>query len=182
MVMVSRLLPAALVLAMLLFGCQQPKEEIGFSFTYLVTSQDGKSAESRFADSVSVPRNSAYFHIRANITNSGNTTHYLKVLDQEAGPYRTTLPLYARVRVNGIERDWRALDWAGTIGAGEVGKEGERLIPFAPGEERGLEAPVFFFNEKNVGASPAKTELLIEIVNASGSAIGEKTITVILTG
>ncbi len=173
---------AALVLLILLFGCLKPEgKEVAFSFTYRIIGPGGVQ-EGSMGDSVIAPRNAGYFHIRMNITNLGNETHYLRVLDQEAGEYKTTLPIYSRERVNGAGRDWRALDWAGAMGIGSVEREEERLVPFAPGEEKSLEAPIFFFNEKTAGTVPQKTELSIEIVNASGSVIGEKTITITLTG
>ncbi|MFH0818161.1 MAG: hypothetical protein V1909_06040 [Candidatus Micrarchaeota archaeon] len=167
---------------LLLLGCIGPEEkQAEFALNYKIIGPDGVASEGAFGDTTSVPKNSAYFHIRATLTNVGNVTHYLRVLDQEAGPYKTSLPLYARVEVNGLTRDWRKLNWSGTMGIEKIERESERLVSFAPGEKKELEAPIFFFNGNTVGELSGKTALFIEIVNASGNIIGEKSIMITLT-
>ncbi len=163
-------IPIALLL---LFGCPKPEEKVDFKLGYLLIDADGQKTEGTFDDSISFPRDSTYFHIRANITSRDSITNYLKVLDQKYDIYEMRVPLYSEEAINGADRSW----------TGVTGLEGgtESLVPLEPGIEKSLEQPVFFFNQVVGPGMPGRMELRMEIVNASGSVLGTKIIPVTIT-
>ncbi len=174
--------PLALIaIILLLCGCLGEKQKTEFSFTYLILGQDNKTTQGTFTDSISFPHDAVYFQIRVNITNNDNITHYLKVLDQESGAYSTRLPIYSEETVNGITRDWRNIGWTESMGSPPAKDLKESLVPFVPGEEKSVEAPVFFYNQITSPQLLANNELVIKIVNASGTVLGERTISIQVT-
>ncbi|MFH1470246.1 MAG: hypothetical protein ABIF01_00700 [Candidatus Micrarchaeota archaeon] len=176
---------AFLAFLVLLFGClDYSADKTKLSFSYRAIGSDGSVREGTVPDSgvISIPKDSIYFHARANITNIGNRTYSLRVLDQKSGPYETTLPLYVRVELNGIERDWRKIGWTETLGISRVEWEGERLVELKPGEERAVEAPLFFFNSNTFGSLAYKNGIIVTVLDSEGNSIGGRGLTLVLEG
>jgi hypothetical protein len=165
----------AILLAALIFGCTQPIEQkIEFTLDYARISEENTTVRGPVFDEISFPRDSVYFHIRANITSKDNITHYLRVLDQSAGLFGARLPVYSKISLNGIDQRW--VDRTGIM----TGIE--ETVVLEPGVVKPLEQPVFFFNQNISERIPPVVKLRLEIVNASGTVLGYKEVLVTISG
>ena len=172
---ISRAFPIAVLLGFLLiFGCLQKQEDkVDIKLSYMLIERENNITEGLLNDSISFPRHSVYFHIRANITSRENITHYLQVVDQTQDPYIVRLPLYSHETINGISRRWEGITG--------IQNGTELLVPLEPRVEKPLEQPVFFFNQVVGPGIPAQNELTITLVNASGHSLGTRKIKITIT-
>ncbi len=155
------------VLFLFMFGCTEEELDIvEFDFGYLLMNKDNVTTEGPVMGSITFPRSSTYFHIRANITNTGEDTHYLLVLDQQTNVYGVRLPMYSEERINGYPREWTTITG--------LSNGTEKLVPLVPGEIKELEQPIFFFNQNVQEGIPPEMLLEIKVVNSTGTVLGSK--------
>ena len=171
-----RWFPIIILFALLFAGCaQQEQQKIDFKLSYMLIERENNITEGPLSDNgtISFPRHSIYFHLRANITSKDSISHYLKVLDQTQGMYTARLPLYSRETVNGAPRSWE--DITG-LALGQ-----ESLMTLSPGVETPIDQPIFFFNQEKSPKLPSEIELKVSIVNASGATLGTTAVRIKIT-